>query len=1369
MKRTTNLLFCLISGAIFSQTTILFEDFEDAELTYTTSIPDDLSDIAAFDYFGRIDDTSGLPTSVAYSNPQGLGFYGVQDIDGANSGNVDVLELNWEGIDISSFTNLNLSWYVAEDDANDGNEDWDPSDFVRLEVQVDGGGFSSVFAIESSGGTNTSPRVDTDFDGIGDGTEITDVFSQFSAVVTNGALLDIRLTIDGLGAGDEDLAFDNLLLTGTAADNEAPMLVCLEPFTIEINEGGCEANFDLPMLEVTDNISSAENIMVSVTRDDGLELTDLYPIDETILMIIATDEAGNTSEECMVTVTVSDGIAPELTCGPDISIVGSDSEVFNIEEPVVIDNCTVEPMVSFIRSDSATLTLDDPFGQGVTTITWTAIDDANNETSCTQTVTIEMGQSMANDITNFEIPNQLPGTTIDIVEKTVSLRMPMGTDLNGLVPNVSISADASVSPETGVPQDFSVPVVYTVIAEDGTIQEWTVIVEVEEDNEPPIIECPLDIVVNNDEGECSAIIEFEPVATDNSGSVSVNADFMTGNSFPIGTTLVTVTATDDAENISTCSFNVTVVDNVAPILICKDATVELGEGGNVNISITDVFDTLSDNCEVEVLSADKTSFTVEDLGENEVTVTAIDVNGNISSCTAIVTVLPFDNNTLSVTSFTLINADNDEELFDLFEGDVFEISDLPTLHLDIRANTTEDVESVRISLEGALSTARTESLMPFALFRDLPLGNYIGEDFVVGQYTVSATPYSEDRLGGEMGSPFSLNFELIDSTPTLSVNSFTLINADTDEELFDLTEGQQIDINTLPIRNLDIRANTTEDVGSVRIAISGALINERTESLPPYALFQDLPIGDYMGEEFTVGEYTVSAIPYSDNSLRGDKGASLTLNFELVDGHPACESLTAEVQVVNPDNCNGIGSRITIIPSGGTSPYEVSWQNFSSEDVSIDDLTAGIYTIDVSDSNGCRIRVEAEIENPELPEVTLEPFTEVLASDGAFELTGGMPAGGVYSGEGVADGMFDPSIGAGTYQIIYTFEDSVTECTNSAIQEITVRVETSNAIIAYWLVNADNEMDLFEITDGMQIDISSLPTENLDIRAETGSDTESVGFELLGTQSIMRGESIPPYALFQDLPIGDYIGHEFDLGEYTLSGTPYLLNSLKGESGETVTIDFEFVDLTPTMAVTSFTLISAESDGELFELTDGIQISINDIPSLFLDIRANTTSDVGSVRLELSGQQSTARTESRVPYALFRDLPIGDYIGNNFDFGTYTVTAIPYSADNLAGEMGLPLSITFEIVDNLELNNLKISPNQATTLARASFNRPTEIKQILIFDMSGRMIESYNPEYVKSGDGYILDVRLYQQGSYIVKMIDKLGTPYQKQMIVKRQ
>ncbi|HPE56944.1 MAG TPA: T9SS type A sorting domain-containing protein [Bacteroidales bacterium] len=83
-----------------------------------------------------------------------------------------------------------------------------------------------------------------------------------------------------------------------------------------------------------------------------------------------------------------------------------------------------------------------------------------------------------------------------------------------------------------------------------------------------------------------------------------------------------------------------------------------------------------------------------------------------------------------------------------------------------------------------------------------------------------------------------------------------------------------------------------------------------------------------------------------------------------------------------------------------------------------------------------------------LPDVNLIVPAYVAISTPAFELTGGTPAGGTYSGPGVSNGMFDPSVaGLGEHTITYTFTD-VNFCTNTATDLLTVTQFTGYENIA---------------------------------------------------------------------------------------------------------------------------------------------------------------------------------------------------------------------------------------------------------------------------------------------------------------------------------
>ncbi len=81
-------------------------------------------------------------------------------------------------------------------------------------------------------------------------------------------------------------------------------------------------------------------------------------------------------------------------------------------------------------------------------------------------------------------------------------------------------------------------------------------------------------------------------------------------------------------------------------------------------------------------------------------------------------------------------------------------------------------------------------------------------------------------------------------------------------------------------------------------------------------------------------------------------------------------------------------------------------------------------------------------------------------------------------------------------------------------------------------------------------------------------------------------------------------------------------------------------------------------------------------------------------------------------------------------------------------------------------NSLSIYPNQATTFVTASFEEPIHVQQILVFDMIGRLMKSYNPIEIGNDGKYTIDVNSYRQGAYIIKMVDNNGVSFQKLMVV---
>lgn len=87
-------------------------------------------------------------------------------------------------------------------------------------------------------------------------------------------------------------------------------------------------------------------------------------------------------------------------------------------------------------------------------------------------------KSADKDITGFNFGALNVTSSIDGGAKTISAAVQSGTNRNGLVPTITVSAKAAVSPGSEVAQDFTNVVTYTVTAEDGSTQAYKVTVSV---------------------------------------------------------------------------------------------------------------------------------------------------------------------------------------------------------------------------------------------------------------------------------------------------------------------------------------------------------------------------------------------------------------------------------------------------------------------------------------------------------------------------------------------------------------------------------------------------------------------------------------------------------------------------------------------------------------------------------------------------------------------------------------------------------------------------------------------------------------------------------------------------------------------------
>ncbi len=147
-----------------------------------------------------------------------------------------------------------------------------------------------------------------------------------------------------------------------------------------------------------------------------------------------------------------------------------------------------------------------------------------------------------------------------------------------------------------------------------------------------------------------------------------------------------------------------------------------------------------------------------------------------------------------------------------------------------------------------------------------------------------------------------------------------------------------------------------------------------------------------------------------------------------------------------------------------------------------------------------------------------------------------------------------------------SFTVRVTDNGNPAMwdeEQITVSVSSATAplVNSFTLVNASNEQDLMTLTNNAVLNLGTLPSTALNVRANA-SNAVSVKLVLSGAQSKTIIENVVPFALYGDAN-GNYNAWTPVVGSYTLTATPYSATGGKGTAGAPLTINFTVTNQAP--------------------------------------------------------------------------------------------------------------------------------------------------------------------------------------------------------------
>ena len=404
---------------------------------------------------------------------------------------------------------------------------------------------------------------------------------------------------------------DSLILESN--DPISPIALCQDQ-TVYLNEQG----WVLISPEMLDDGSSDFCGIASYEVDmDSFSCSELGKNSVTLTV---TDSSGN-FQTCTSSVTVIDSIAPVITsCPSDIQIPTSTGEcqaLVTWVAPTGSDNCS---SVSLTASHLPGTT----FPIGATTVTYTAEDASGNKSTCSFLVSVvdtEKPNIACRDISLYLDASGQANLAVEDLDA--------GSSDNCELVSLSLSRTAFSCNEAGIQTVW-------LVGEDASGNKDSCSAQVTvRDTLAPILTCKNMSVYLDAAGQVSlSPQDLVESVSDPCGIASLSVSQTNFSCEDMGTQSVVLTAVDAQGNVGTCQAQVSIQDTIAPVVLCRNIIRYLDETGQVILNPSDVDEGSTDNCEVSTLALSQTTFTCENLGENEITLTATDAAGNQGTCQA---------------------------------------------------------------------------------------------------------------------------------------------------------------------------------------------------------------------------------------------------------------------------------------------------------------------------------------------------------------------------------------------------------------------------------------------------------------------------------------------------------------------------------------------------------------------------------------------------------------------------------------------------------------------------------------------------------------------------------------------------------------
>lgn len=306
-----------------------------------------------------------------------------------------------------------------------------------------------------------------------------------------------------------------------------------------------------------------------------------------------------------------------------------------------------------------TVTISKPAAvSGTSSLSFTGCGNANRKMatfssstagsySITHAISGGVTGSLFNNNANFTLtvnsppppPNTAPSLSLP-ADKTAEATGPGGASVSYVVSSNDAEdgpLTPSCSPTSGSTFALGITQVNCSVTDSGGFTTSGMFNVVVVDTTDPVVNLPPNQTVEAT-GPSGAAVSFSASASDTvDGSLAVNCNPASGDTFPLGVTIVDCSATDAHGNQASGSFNVAVVDTTAPVLtlpdnMTKEATGPSGASAMFSASASDIVDG-----NVPVI-CDASSGDTFPLGVTTVHCSATDTHGNPVSGSFTVTV-----------------------------------------------------------------------------------------------------------------------------------------------------------------------------------------------------------------------------------------------------------------------------------------------------------------------------------------------------------------------------------------------------------------------------------------------------------------------------------------------------------------------------------------------------------------------------------------------------------------------------------------------------------------------------------------------------------------------------------------------------------